>query len=310
MYEISLEPTNFCNLTCDMCPWILQSRTKGNMEWDLYCKIMDDIASIGPIRKLHMQMLGESFLHPQMVEMINLAEGKANELHVNTNGIPFVKHSLRRKILDSNLGSLTFSINAHSRETYKMMQGRDLYDKCKSAFGLLLQEQQARREQGLPTGPKLLAKMVLCDKNRHEWDEFKTYWESRGAYKAIYKETMDWHGSLEEYKREHEEIPRWRCHYLWNNMTILWNGDVVPCCIDWDGEVVFGNAKDAHIMDIWLGPVATEFREKHLKHEYHPMCAGCDYWRYDQRFRKVDTGTDTREDNKFRSTPEESMSIK
>lgn len=306
MYEISIEPTNQCNLKCDMCPHPDQTRPKGFMDWDLYCKIIADIRSVGPIRKLHMQMLGESFLHKRMVDMINHAEGCAYELHVNTNGLPFKDPELRKAILESSLDSLTFSINAHSKETYERMQGREKFEECFEAFSKLILEQKYASPAGWTKGvgrrgPALLAKMVLCDTNRHEWPAFKEFWEGLGAHKAIYKETMDWHGSKEEYSRELEVTKRWRCHYLWNNMTILWNGDIVPCCIDWDGEVVFGNAARDHIMDVWLGPEATEFRNHHRWGMYHPMCEPCDYWQWDNRFQKIDTGAEQQDDTKFRS---------
>ena len=307
MFEISIEPTNHCSLRCNMCPHADQTREKGYMDWDLYCKIIDDIKAIGPIRKLHLQVLGESFLHHRMVEMIDYAEGAAHELHVNTNGLPFKDPALRQAIIYSTLSSLTFSINAFTRETYEKMQGRDKFEECVDAFSKLITEQQLASPCGhAPNiGPQLLAKMVLCDTNRHEWDQFKRYWEGFGAYKAIYKETMDWHGSKEEYTRDFDKSNRWRCHYLWNNMTILWNGDVVPCCIDWDGDVVFGNVKDMHLLDIFTGDTACRFRNEHRWKMYDTMCEGCEYWRYSDRFRKIDTGEEGRQDEQFRSIPNE-----
>ena len=307
MYEISIEPTSHCQLSCDMCPHGDMSRIKGFMDWNLYCKIIDDIRAIGPIRKLHMQVLGESFLHPRMVDMINYAEGVAHELHVNTNGLPFKDPALRKAIIESSLSSLTFSINAFTRETYEKMQGRDKFEECVDAFSKLIVDQQLATPggHGPNVGPQLLAKMVLCDTNRHEWELFKAYWERFGAYKAVYKETMDWHGSKEEYSRNFHDKIRWRCHYLWNNMTILWDGNVVPCCIDWDGEVSFGNAKDAHLLDIFTGTTACLFRNDHKWKMYAELCKNCDYWRWDTRFKKIDTGINDQNDTEFRSTPDE-----
>ncbi len=65
-------------------------------------------------------------------------------------------------------------------------------------------------------------------------------------------------------------------------MYILVNGDVVPCCYDFDGALVMGNALKEGIADIWDGEKFRKFREAHGGHDFgkYPICAGCDKLNY------------------------------
>ena len=34
-------------------------------------------------------------------------------------------------------------------------------------------------------------------------------------------------------------------------ISILWNGDVVACCMNYDGKYILGNVKEESLKDIW-----------------------------------------------------------
>ena len=54
------------------------------------------------------------------------------------------------------------------------------------------------------------------------------------------------------------------CSRPFKYVYFLHNGDVSTCCWDFDDEFVVGNILEDNLMNIWNGPVAEEFREKHL----------------------------------------------
>jgi len=53
------------------------------------------------------------------------------------------------------------------------------------------------------------------------------------------------------------------CNSIWANemLHILYNGDVVLCCMDWRRETVLGNVKNSSIEEIWNGERYKNFRE-------------------------------------------------
>jgi radical SAM protein with 4Fe4S-binding SPASM domain len=69
------------------------------------------------------------------------------------------------------------------------------------------------------------------------------------------------------------------CRYLRRSVVyILVNGDVVPCCYDFNGVLKMGNAMERDIAEIWNGSEFSAFRQAHRNHEFrkYPICAACD----------------------------------
>ena len=68
------------------------------------------------------------------------------------------------------------------------------------------------------------------------------------------------------------------CMFLWYSMSILWDGRVVPCCIDFKGEYILGDVKKESLLDIWNGERLVELRRKMIKKRYKEvnLCKGCD----------------------------------
>ena len=107
--EIWIEPTNFCNLRCKMCP---QSggltREKGFMNLELYKKIIDEVGKWKPIIKLF--NLGEPLLHPEIVNMIKYAKKKGCYVMINTNAT-LLNEKKSIDIINSGLDEISPSVD-------------------------------------------------------------------------------------------------------------------------------------------------------------------------------------------------------
>ena len=61
---------------------------------------------------------------------------------------------------------------------------------------------------------------------------------------------------------------------------VYWNGDVVPCCYDLEGNEIMGNLKDNTMEEIWNGEKYKNFRKRLKKSVFKPeiqpeFCKGC-----------------------------------
>lgn len=65
------------------------------------------------------------------------------------------------------------------------------------------------------------------------------------------------------------------CGPLFETLTILANGDVVPCCYDLRGEVSFGNVFERDLLRIWASQKYTEFRADFRRQIYSELCRRC-----------------------------------
>ena len=61
-------------------------------------------------------------------------------------------------------------------------------------------------------------------------------------------------------------------------MTILHDGRVVPCTVEWSGETVIGDLNNESLVDVWRGEAMTEIRNKILDKRMQclSLCINCD----------------------------------
>jgi MoaA/NifB/PqqE/SkfB family radical SAM enzyme len=73
---LMIEPTNFCNLKCPLCPTGNDSLTapKGYMDFEDYKKIIDEMGDY--LLNVTLWNFGEPFLHKQISDMIDYAKKK------------------------------------------------------------------------------------------------------------------------------------------------------------------------------------------------------------------------------------------
>ena len=68
------------------------------------------------------------------------------------------------------------------------------------------------------------------------------------------------------------------CDYPWRTMVILHSGDVVLCCLDYNGVQVVGNVRNDSLQAVWLGQRMQKARQqfKQLNYSAFPACLRCE----------------------------------
>ena len=61
-------------------------------------------------------------------------------------------------------------------------------------------------------------------------------------------------------------------------MQILWNGDVVPCCYDFNGEFIIGNVLKDGVKAVWESSKYGKLRQLNREHKLTSIeiCKNCD----------------------------------
>ena len=77
-------------------------------------------------------------------------------------------------------------------------------------------------------------------------------------------------------------IHRKPCARLWEQFNVHSNGNVVPCCLDFNGEIVLGNMKTQSAMEIWNGDKFNTLREMHVQRRFNEieLCKNCMSWEW------------------------------
>jgi radical SAM protein with 4Fe4S-binding SPASM domain len=65
------------------------------------------------------------------------------------------------------------------------------------------------------------------------------------------------------------------CRDLWRILVVLWNGKVVPCCVDFEGNIILGDAERENLQKIFKGPAMKALRKSHLQKRLSGLCEKC-----------------------------------
>jgi radical SAM protein with 4Fe4S-binding SPASM domain len=67
------------------------------------------------------------------------------------------------------------------------------------------------------------------------------------------------------------------CRAPWRSVVVLWDGRVVPCCHDANGETVLGDLKESSLAEIWAGVPAAALRARLRDGNIRPEepCSSC-----------------------------------
>jgi MoaA/NifB/PqqE/SkfB family radical SAM enzyme len=275
---IQIQTFTGCNADCIFCPYgeTYTTQPKGRMSVELFRRIVDEAAAHG-VRRISPYLMNEPLMDRDMFERIRYINEKIPDCKVvvTTNG-HFLTPPVVDKILEMGDGihKLYVSFQGIDKEAYeKTMRGNMDFERTMTNVSHFIETQRAR---GL-TRPQLWITMV--DTSVIDATKAVEYWRSRGV--ASKYTTLENRGGnikdAETFSHSRAMSYYTTCTRLFKQAYIMFNGDLVLCCVDYSREQVLGNITSSSIYDVWNGPVATEIRRRYLGHEFGklPLCGNC-----------------------------------
>ena len=255
--SLIIEPTNTCNLRCRFC-FVTEGmeRREGFMDFELFKKIIDDSPEL---EHLCMHNWGEPLLHKDIFKMFEYANKAGIPwIVMNTNGT-LLTDKMIDKIIDSPLNIIRFSIDG-SAETFKAVRGVEL-EKIERAIIKLKEKKDIER-------PKLSIGVVFTveSSTEKEAEEYISYWEKIVDHIRLQPEL------IQSLRKESCPEPFGKDY---GKLAVLWDGTVIPCCVDYNATLTLGNAWNDRVMDIWLGHEINKLRDQHINGNFPKVCANC-----------------------------------
>jgi radical SAM protein with 4Fe4S-binding SPASM domain len=252
--SIIVEPTNTCNLQCLTCPVNVNlKREKGFMDFALFKKIVDDNPQLD---FLHLTFAGEPLLHPNLIDMISYAKSMGIRVGLVTNAT-LLNESVTQQLLDSELDIITFSVDGVDN-TFERVRGVN-YEFIE---GKVLNFIEAGKTQRNPV--KTEVSMVLFQETLSEVESFQKRWRGK----------VDWVNIQPQIGFEKNSRNR-RCRNLWRTLAVYWDGRVVPCCVDYEGALVLGDARQESLSSIFNGARVKALRQRHAASHFDSICQHC-----------------------------------
>ena len=123
-----IELTNGCNHSCIFCYNPEMKRKIDHLDFDTYKKFLKNALKEG-LEEIGLYSTGEPFMTKNLDRYIYEAKQIGiRRVYITTNG-SLASIDKVKKCLDAGLDSIKFSINAGSRETYKLIHGKDDFEK-------------------------------------------------------------------------------------------------------------------------------------------------------------------------------------
>lgn len=258
-----------CNMRCSFCPHPSMQRPKQHMSMAVF-----DEASQYFVKgqTLGLYMMGDPLLHPRLLDFIDIAKIRGCKPEIATNSLAFTNEAFRIQVLLSGLEYIILDMSRWKESPLVM-------DRAFANIEKLIQDYRNLALQGREL-PTLAFQIVTNPKHPQDFPDFVKLLAHDFPKKALLKRKFldTWAGQMKElYDYTDVKPPEVRkpCHEPFERVAILQNGDVVPCCRDAHGMIVYGNIMAHSMQDIWEGPVAEKVRRLMLTHQNDSLPEPC-----------------------------------
>lgn len=287
-FTFIIEPTNLCNLRCPECPVGLQTleRPMGLMKIPDYREVIDDIA--GHCWYLLLYFQGESFINPDIVEMINYAYEKKIYTVISTNANRLANEQFSEELAASKLGLMILSIDGATDETYTIYRQAGRFKRVIKGVKSFM----AARNRLNKKFPRVYLQFIVMKHNEHEMGAIKKLGKELGVDKVVFKSPqvldLDRAGDImprnPKFQRYRKVNGRYKlkgsytgyCGKIWYGSVLTWDKTVIPCCFDKDAEYPLGKMDGSSFADIWNNERYHQFRRGVVKNrDGLEMCRNC-----------------------------------
>lgn len=269
---VIIDPSSACNFRCAFCPTgdleLIRNtkRYQGLLDINIYKKCIDDLGGFSQgIHMLKLYKDGEPMLHPKFVEMVEYARSKPwiGRIFVTTNGSR-LSQELSRKLVGSGLNIIHISLEGMSAEKYK--------DFAKVSFNFDALVEQIAYLYSIRGECEISVKIPYENLAKGEEKRFHEVFKDICSSYFIESISPVWPtfdvsslGPLMEgvYRTGTKSLEV--CPYIFYQMAVNSDGTVSACCVDWNRELIIGDARVSSLVDIWNGELYNSLRVTHLE---------------------------------------------
>jgi len=268
--KIYVEITNICNMNCSFCPET--KRAKATMSLTEFQHIAKQISEYTDYVYLHVK--GEPLLHPNLKEVLNTCEKYNLKVNISTNG------TLLKEKWDILKNIRQLNVSLHSFENSDGEKLEIYLDNVFSSVDKLNNEGVIIRyklwnDTTINNNEKIIRKL----EQKYNVNIIGTLYENDIKLKdnvfLSIKEPFKWPDLQSIVVKEG------KCYGLRNQIAILVDGTVVPCCVDNNGDIDLGN-----IFESSLEQILNTDKAKRIKQDFennkcaHELCKKCGYRNY------------------------------
>ncbi len=273
-----IELSNACNHLCVFCNNPRMKRKVNTLEKKIYSKFLKQATSKG-LREVGLYATGEPFLVKDITWYIKEAKNyDIKRVYLTTNG-SLANLEKIKEAHENGLDSIKFSINSATKENYKIIHGKDDFEKVQKNLKDIYNWKIKEKKNIL-----LLGSFIYTKRTEHEIPLYKKifskYFEdikifpagSQGGRINNIIEKI----STDNIHRKTESIKP--CEMIWNRFHLTCEGYLTACCIDYELDLVYEDfGKSLNTLEkIWNNSLIKKLRKKHIEKKLdRSVCKNC-----------------------------------
>lgn len=275
---IRIETTNCCNLKCRMCfqstsdKHAAKNGRKGFINKELFEKIVLQLTKYDQIKDalFYFHIGGEPLLHNDIVSLIRFSCLHGLKPILVTNAT-LLTRELSEQIVTSGLSKIEISFEGFNREIYESFRvGAEYYKVMSNIDNFLC----LNEKNGKPVKTELVVVNLPGVDSSLKNNYIKQMADRFDCVNL--SGYFDWLGKIESKVVIDKTKPYIGCNVLDSDLNVLWDGTVVPCCMDVYGEMPIGDFKTMTFEEILLSNERNRLRNKLAKKELDGLlCVKC-----------------------------------
>lgn len=302
-----LETTNVCNMKCVMCPRTdLMKRKQGYMTTDEFDKITDQLKAQDEKKfnewkfysekeflsktlayeedffyfmicsqTLILHGFGEPILDKTLGEKIAIASKKGLPTYFSMNPVN-IKLDKMKEYAEAGLDYIKFSLEGLDNETqlvYRKVVDKTFNETLKKIFDTI----ELFKNGNYKT--KIILTRLSFKPDPEGDKQYLDFWKQYPVMVYIKNQHNRWLYEEDKAENTAEYMQRY-CEFPWSSVSVLYDGTVVPCPLDYEGALNMGSLKENTLEEIWNSKKYEDFREMHAAGTFpegHFCKSQCDF---------------------------------
>lgn len=280
--KIYIETTNICNLSCNFCP-----KTERALKFMDESSFTHITKAIKPYTDhIYFHLMGEPFLNPNLGSFLDISKDNSLKVNITTNGtlINSVKNILLASpvLRQINISLSSFEANDNTQNLSEYIDNilafiLEANDKSNIIFSIRLWNMDSGELKGSNSANsdifKLLETKLRLDFSLRDKLEMSSSVKLRNNVYLNMAEKFNW-PEINKVITDDSVF----CYGLRDQMGILVDGTIVPCCLDSEGNIPLGNIFETSVEDILASDRAKNlYNGFSRRYAVEELCKRCGY---------------------------------
>lgn len=259
---ITFELLNVCNFRCIMCIGSYLKRTREELDFNLFKKIIDEISRYGSL----VRFIGydEPLLYGKIKEAVAYIKNKGLLLHITTNG-SLLNKEIIKTIIDNKVDSVIFSFQGLSPNEYCFMRNLkpEIYSRVIRNIKLLHRSRK-NNKPFMKITTTITERDSAADKEKFIKDHLKYVDEIQISGFTHFVDLVNNFGQKDIWRKLNISKPRKikdvSCFTPNYELLVKSDGVLHLCCGAYGNDLQIGNTKEDSLFNIWHSKRANRIR--------------------------------------------------